>query len=72
MDLTHPASFAHDLSRFLIAFRLVLSSENRVRNRPETPMSNSILKVTPATLDLEEGEIPAKWLLSGDPKTRNQ
>jgi uncharacterized protein len=33
-------------------------------------MSKSIMSVTPATLDLEAGEIPAKWLLSGDPKTR--
>jgi uncharacterized cupin superfamily protein len=35
-------------------------------------MSKSIMRITPATLDLEAGEIPAEWLLSGDPKTRGK
>ena len=33
-------------------------------------MSKSIVKVTPATVDLEGGEIPAEWVLSGNPKTK--
>src|SRR5207245_9850340 len=33
-------------------------------------MSKLIMRITAATLDLEPEEIPAAWLLSGDPKTR--
>ena len=35
-------------------------------------MSKSILKVTPAVLELESGAIPAGWVLSGAPETRSK
>jgi len=35
-------------------------------------MSKSIMRITAATLDLEAWEIPAAWLLSGDPKARGK
>src|SRR6266403_3895234 len=35
-------------------------------------MSKSIVKVTPAVLELESDAIPADWLLSGAPETRKK
>jgi uncharacterized cupin superfamily protein len=35
-------------------------------------MSKSIVKVTPADLELESDLIPANWLLSGAPETRSK
>lgn len=35
-------------------------------------MSKSIVKATPATIDLEVGAIPADWVLSGNPETRTK
>ena len=35
-------------------------------------MSKSIVKVTPAELELESDVIPAHWLLSGAPETRSK
>jgi uncharacterized protein len=35
-------------------------------------VSKSIMKVTPADLELESDAIPAEWLLSGTPETRKK
>ena len=35
-------------------------------------MSKSIVAVTPASVELETGSIPADWMLSGNPETRSK
>ncbi len=35
-------------------------------------MPNSIIKVTPADLELEVGAFPAEWVLSGNPEMRSK